>query len=120
MTLNKSTVLLQKRRWRIRKKISGTSQRPRLVVTFSHQHIYAQCIDDQNFSTLLFLSTLSRDLKNTPIKPNIEGARILGRIFGEKARQAGILSVVFDRAGRCYHGCVQAFADSARETGLLF
>lgn len=120
MALNKSTILLQKRRWRIRKKIHGTSHRPRLVVTFSHQHIYAQCINDQSSVTLFALSSLSRGLRDQSIKPNISGARALGIVFGQKAREAGISEVVFDRAGRSYHGCVQAFADAARESGLVF
>lgn len=120
MSLNKSTILLQKRRWRIRKKISGTANRPRLVVTFSHQHIYAQCIDDRKAATLLYISTLGNDLKAMDLKPNLEGAKTLGGILGEKAKKLGIESVVFDRAGRSYHGCVQVFADAARQAGLIF
>lgn len=120
MTLNKSTILLQKRRWRIRKKINGTSEKPRLVVTFSHQHIYAQCINDQTSSTIFALSSLSTALRSRSIKPNVSGAKVLGAIFGQQAKEIGIKQVVFDRAGKSYHGCVRAFADAARDSGLVF
>lgn len=113
-------VLLQKRRWRIRKKISGTAQRPRLVVSFTNAHIYAQCIDDTVGHTVVFLSTLSSDLKNKNLKPNIEGATQLGLDFAKKVIASGLSFVVFDRAGRSFHGCVKAFADAARSGGLIF
>lgn len=120
MALEKSKVLLQKRRWRIRKKIKGTADRPRLVVTFSHQHIYAQCIDDREGKTAVYLSTMGKDIKAKGIKPNLAGATQLGAMLGEKAKALGISQVVFDRAGRSYHGCVKAFADAARLAGLVF
>ena len=120
MALEKSKILLQKRLWRIRKKVNGTAARPRLVVKFSHQHIYAQCIDDRAGTTSIYVSTLAKDLKDKGLKPNVLGAAALGSILGEKAKAAGISQVVFDRAGRTYHGCVKAFAEAARSAGLIF
>lgn len=117
MKLKKKKVLLQRRRWRIRKKVKGTAERPRLSVHFSNKHIYAQCIDDKKGHTMLFLSSLTKD---SEIKANVEGATVLGKSFAEKAKSAGIESVVFDRSGRRYHGCVKSFADAAREGGLKF
>lgn len=120
MKLEKKKDLLQKRRWRIRRKITGTAERPRLVVRFTHQHIYAQCIDDTTGKSLIYFSTVSKDTREQKLKPNTAGAAELGRQLGEKAKAAGIEKVVFDRAGRRYHGCVKAFADAAREAGLQF
>lgn len=117
MKLEKKRALLQRRRWRIRKKIKGTAERPRLTVHFSNKHIYAQCIDDAKGHTLLFLSSLDKDLQ---VKSNVEGAATLGKVFAEKANSAGVETVVFDRAGRRYHGCVKSFAEAAREGGLKF
>ena len=118
MKLAKKRELAQKRRWRVRKKIRGTAERPRLTVCFTNQHVYAQCIDDQKGHTLVYLSTLSKD--SPGLKPNLEGAKALGTEIAKLAKEKGIERVVFDRAGRLYHGCVQAFADSARENGLQF
>jgi large subunit ribosomal protein L18 len=120
MSLDHKKVLKQKRRWRIRKKVRGTSARPRLCVHFSNQHIYAQCIDDTLGATLLYVSTLDADIKEEGIKPNIDGAEKLGKIVAKKATDKNIEQVVFDRAGRIYHGCVKTFADAAREGGLKF
>ena len=112
--------LAQKRRWRIRKKVVGTSERPRLSVHFSNKHIYAQAIDDTAGRTLTFVSTLGKELKEQKLQANNAGAAALGKAFGEKAKEAGIGKVVFDRNGRRYHGCVKTFADAAREAGLEF
>lgn len=112
--------LRQKRVWRIRKKISGTSERPRLCLTFSNKHIYAQAIDDSSSKTLLGLSSLSTALKSEGLSANKESAGKLGQAFAEKAIAAGITEVVFDRHGRPYHGRVQVFAEAAREGGLKF
>jgi large subunit ribosomal protein L18 len=120
MSLDHKKVLKQKRRWRIRKKVRGTPERPRLCVHFSNQHIYAQCIDDTAGTTLLYVSTLGKDLKEEAIKPNVAGAVKLGTLVAEQAKAKNIESVVFDRAGRIYHGCVKAFANAAREGGLNF
>jgi large subunit ribosomal protein L18 len=112
--------LLQKRRWRIRKKVAGTSVRPRLCVRFTAQHIYAQAIDDDKGSTLVFLGTLDPELRKQKLTANLTGAKALGSAFAAKAKAAGIASVVFDRSGARYHGKVKSFADAAREGGLQF
>lgn len=117
---NHKIVLKQKRRWRIRKKVKGTAERPRLCVHFSNQHAYAQCIDDLEGKTLLYVSTISKDLREEGLKPNVEGATKLGSIVAAKAKDAKIEKVVFDRSGRIYHGAVKAFAEAAREGGLTF
>ena len=120
MNLKKKKELLQKRRWRIRKKVRGTAERPRLSVRFTNKHIYAQCIDDVEGKTLVYLSSLSKDVADAKLHANVEGAAELGKRFGEKAKSSGVERVVFDRGGRLYHGCVKAFADATREAGLEF
>jgi large subunit ribosomal protein L18 len=112
--------LLQKRRWRIRKKVKGTSARPRLAVRFSAKNIYAQAINDDTATTLVFLSSLDPELRKQKVAANIAGAKTLGAAFAAKARAVGIGSVVFDRSGAPYHGKVKVFADAAREGGLSF
>ena len=112
--------LLQKRRWRIRKKVSGTGIRPRLSVKFSAKHIYAQAVNDETGATVVFLSSLDPGLRKQKIHANLDGARKLAAAFSAKAKAAGLASVVFDRSGARYHGKVKAFADAAREGGLVF
>ncbi len=112
--------LLQKRKWRIRKKVTGTAARPRLSVKFSGKHIYAQAVDDAAGATLVFLSTLDAEVKKSGAKSNVSGAKNLGAAFAAKAKAAGISAVVFDRNGRPYHGRVKTFAEAAREGGLQF
>jgi large subunit ribosomal protein L18 len=112
--------LLQKRRWRIRKKVTGTAARPRLSVKFSSQNIYAQIINDETGTTLAFLSTLDGELKKSKTKANLAGAKALGAAFAAKVKASGVTSVVFDRSGARYHGKVKTFADAAREAGLVF
>ena len=118
MKLQKKKQLLQKRRRRIRKKVRGTTERPRLAVCFTHKHIHAQCIDDLSGSTITYLSTVAKDAKGN--LPNVEGATIFGKLFGEKVKGAGIKKIVFDRSGRKYHGRVKAFADAVRDNGIEF
>ena len=118
-TIRKAS-LLQKRRWRIRKKVNGTAARPRLSVRFTTKHIYAQAIDDDAGTTLVFLGTLAPDLRKQKLTANLAGAKALGVAFAAKAKAAGIASVVFDRSGALYHGKVKVFADAAREGGLQF
>lgn len=113
-------ILLQKRRWRIRKKVTGTALRPRLCVRFTAKHVYAQAIDDDSGTTLVFLGSLDAELRKQKLKANIAGAKTLGVAFASKAKAAGIASVVFDRSGAPYHGKVKIFADAAREGGLQF
>jgi len=112
--------LLQKRRWRIRKKVFGSAARPRLAVRFTSKHIYAQAIDDETGTTLVFLSSLDADLRKQKLTSNLAGAKALGVAFALKAKAAGLSSVVFDRSGALYHGKVKVFADAAREGGLAF
>jgi len=118
MNLGKKRELLQKRRWRIRKKIVGTADRPRLTVRFTNKNIHAQCINDEQSSTIVAISTNEKDLKNH--LPNLDGSDKLGSLFGKRLLDAGIKTIVFDRAGRKYHGCVKAFAESVRKEGLEF
>ena len=118
MNLGKKRKLLQKRRWRIRKKITGTEVRPRLTVRFTNRNIHAQCINDDKAVTLVSASTNEKQLGDT--LPSVSGSEQIGVIIGKRIKDAGITSVVFDRAGRKYHGCVKAFADAVRKEGLEF
>jgi len=118
MKLQKKNSLAQKRRYRIRKKIKGTSERPRLSVHFSNKHIYAQCIDDVAGHTIAYASSVGG--KDDTVKANKDGALKLGKVIADKAKAASVESVVFDRSGRRYHGCIKSFAEAAREGGLKF
>jgi large subunit ribosomal protein L18 len=111
-----------RRHIRLRKKISGTSERPRLSVFRSLHHIYAQVIDDTKGNTLLMVSTLDPELrKNLAGKSgNIEAAKLIGNVVAKKALEKGITKVVFDRGGQIFHGRVAALATAAREGGLEF
>ena len=120
MNTTRKASLLQKRRWRIRKKVNGTAARPRLCVRFTTKHIYAQAIDDDKGATLVFLGSLDAGLRKDKITANLAGAKALGVAFAIKAKAAGIASVVFDRSGAPYQGKVKVFADAAREGGLQF
>ena len=120
MSTSSKSTLLQKRRWRIRKKVNGTALRPRLCVRFTAKHVYAQAIDDDAGSTLVFLGTLDPELRKQKHAANLAGAKALGIAFAAKAKAAGIASVVFDRSGAPYQGKVKVFADAAREGGLQF
>ena len=108
-----------KRHLRVRKKISGTPERPRLSVYRSEKNIYAQIIDDINAVTLVSASTLDKDL-NLKVGGNKEAAKLVGELIAKRAVDKGITEVVFDRGGYVYHGRVQVLADSAREAGLKF
>jgi large subunit ribosomal protein L18 len=110
-----------KRKKRIRKKLSGSPERPRLTVFRSDKHIYAQIIDDSVGSTLATASTLSPDYKQLdPLKGKVEAAKRVGELIARKAKVQGITKVVFDRSGYIYHGRVRALADAARQAGLDF
>ena len=113
-------ILLQKRRWRIRKKVTGTAIRPRLAVRFTAKHVYAQAIDDDTSTTLVFLGSLDAELRKQKLRANVAGAKVLGAAFALKAKAVGIAAVVFDRSGAPYQGKVKVFADAAREGGLQF
>ena len=109
-----------KRKIRIRKKISGTVERPRLVVYRSNLHIYAQIVDDAAGSTLAATSTLTLSKSGTALRPNLEGATRVGQEIAKLAKEKNISSVVFDRNGYLYHGRIKAVAEGAREGGLQF
>ncbi len=111
--------LRERRRRRIRKKVKGTEQRPRLSVFRSNRHIYAQVIDDSRGHTLASASTMEKGLELAGMKKS-EQAREIGRLIAERARAAGVDSVVFDRGGNLYHGRVKSLAEGAREGGLKF
>jgi large subunit ribosomal protein L18 len=113
-------ILLQKRRWRIRKKVAGTAARPRLCVRFTSKHVYAQAVDDEAGKTLVFLGSIDPELRKQKLKANLASAKTLGEAFATKAKAAGISAVVFDRSGAPYHGKVNTFADAARAGGLKF
>ena len=110
---------LARRHRRVRGKISGTAQRPRMCVTRSNNNIYVQIVDDVARKTLIGVSTLGPDFKATGKKGStVEGAAAIGEIVGKKAVEAGITEIVFDRGGHLYHGRVKAVAEAAREAGL--
>lgn len=109
---------LKRRHFRVRNKITGTAERPRLVVYRSLRHIYAQLVDDLTGKTLAAASTLA-DCKGT-YGGNADAAKAVGTAIAQKAKDKNITNVVFDRGGRKYHGRVKALADAARESGLKF
>ena len=110
-----------KRKKRVRKKIIGTRQRPRLSVFRSLKHIYAQIIDDEAGNTLISASTLSPELKDSPsTQGNVSAAKQVGTLIARRAKEHQIESVIFDRGGNLYHGRIKALADAAREEGLQF
>lgn len=117
-----------RRHKRVRKKVSGTSLRPRLNVFRSNRHIYCQIIDDTQGITLISASTLDEEVKNSILSEKkksgkwskIDSAKIVGFAIAKRAIQKGIKNVVFDRGGYLYHGRVKALAEAAREGGLIF
>jgi large subunit ribosomal protein L18 len=119
--MNRRMTARLSRKRRIRKKLSGTGERPRLSVFRSARHIYVQIVDDLQGRTLASASTLSKEIREklTGLKKS-ETAKEVGRLLAEKAKQQGISQVVFDRNGFLYHGRVKAVADSCREHGLVF
>jgi len=122
MIKNNKYERLQKKKARIKKKISGTTVRPRLTVYRSVKHVYAQIIDDTTGATIVSASSLSKDLKDeiAKVKTPIEVCKIVGKAAAAKAIEKNIKEVVFDRNGYIYHGRVKAIADGAREGGLKF
>ncbi len=111
-----------KKKIRVRKKISGTAERPRVCVYRSLTQIYTQIIDDNNRTTLVAASSLSKEIEKEikAAKSKIEKSKVVGKFLAEKAAEKGINSVVFDRSGYRYHGRIQAVAEGAREGGLKF
>jgi len=114
---SRKTASRLRRQVRVRKKISGTAQRPRLVVTRSSRHLFAQVVDDVAGKTLVSASTMEPDLRGSDADKSAK-AKTVGGLIAERAKAAGIDSVVFDRAGHKYHGRLAALADGAREGGL--
>jgi large subunit ribosomal protein L18 len=108
-----------RRHLRVRKKVTGTTVRPRLVVNRSTRHIHAQVVDDTRGFTLVAASTLEADLRAADGDKTAAATQV-GKLLAERAKAAGIDSVVFDRGGRRYHGRIAALADGAREAGLSF
>ncbi len=107
----------QKRQNRVRARVNGTQERPRLNVFRSLNHIYAQVIDDSQGRTLVTASTLDKDVAESP---KIDQAKAVGKLVAERAKTAGVKKVVFDRGGYLYHGRIKALAEGAREGGLDF
>jgi large subunit ribosomal protein L18 len=121
MRTEKKRQRAQRRHWRVRLKISGTKERPRMSVCFTNRNIHVQFIDDSEGATLAAASSAS---KSTPhrekLAANVNSARIMGALAAKAALAKGIKEVVFDRGGALYHGKAKALADAAREAGLKF
>jgi len=114
-------ILRQRRHDRVRKKVGGTTERPRLAVYRSEHHIYAQVIDDTQGRTLAAASTLDPTIRgDVKYGGNVQAAKAVGSLVAQRASEQGIKKVVFDRGGFAYHGRVAALADAAREAGLDF
>jgi large subunit ribosomal protein L18 len=110
-----------KRKKRVRSRVIGTSERPRLNVFRSLKHIYAQAIEDTTGKTLASASSLSSELKGSLRYPgNVEAAKKVGELIAKKCLEKGIQKVVFDRSGYLYHGRIKALAEAARSSGLIF
>ena len=119
MSIDHKVIRRQKLRWRIRTKIHGTAQKPRLSVFRSNKDIYAQLIDDNTGTTMASVNSRQKDLaSNTGTK--VEKSMLVGKAIAQKAKDLGIETCVFDRGGYLYHGRVKAVADGAREGGLDF
>jgi large subunit ribosomal protein L18 len=119
MRTEKKQKLKQLRRWRIRKKVTGTSARPRMAVCFTNENIHVQFIDDDAGKTIAAASTVSKTVAKETAA-NVKGAKTIGELAAKNALGKGIKEVVFDRGGMRYHGKVKALADAAREAGLKF
>lgn len=115
------TKVREKKHMKLRNRFSGTAERPRLAVYRSNMHIYAQIIDDDAQKTLVSAATVQKDIKAELEKTNDSAAAAyVGKVIAQRALEAGIKEVVFDRGGYVYHGKVKALADAAREAGLEF
>jgi large subunit ribosomal protein L18 len=119
MRTEKKQKLKQLRRWRIRKKVVGSSVRPRMAVCFTNENIHVQFIDDDAGVTLAAASTVGKTVPKETAA-NVAGAKTIGSLAAKQALDKGIKEVVFDRGGMRYHGKVKALADAAREAGLKF
>jgi len=119
MRTEKKLKLKQLRHWRIRKRVTGTSERPRMSVRFTGENIHVQFIDDTVGKTIAAISTVSKG-ETKELSANVAGAKKIGAIAAKNAMDKGITAVVFDRGGTRYHGKIKALADAAREAGLKF
>lgn len=117
--MNNKSVARQKIRYRIRKRVAGTTTAPRLSVFRSNTDIYAQLIDDSNGVTIASASSKQKDI-SAQKGPKIEKSKMVGEAIAKKATELGVTKVIFDRSGYLYHGRVKAVADGAREGGLVF
>jgi large subunit ribosomal protein L18 len=121
MRTEQKQILEKKRRWRIRKQISGSAERPRMSVRFTGKNIHVQFIDDSVGNTLASITTLSKSLPDrASLGANGASAKKIGQLAAELAASKGIQQVVFDRSGARYHGKVKILAEAAREAGLKF
>lgn len=121
ITKNDKNKARLRRHLRVRKKITGTTERPRLNIFRSSKHMYAQLIDDVKGVTIASASTVDKELRDQVGNGgNVEAAGKVGALIAERAKKAGVSQVVFDRGGYLYHGRVKALADAAREAGLEF
>jgi len=119
--LNKTKEARLKRKRRVRKKVYGTQERPRLTVFRSARHMYAQVVVDTTGNTLTAASTLDKEVREHPrFESKVEAARFVGKLVAQRAMKKGVTGVVFDRNGFLYHGRVRAVAAAAREQGLDF
>jgi len=109
-----------KRHQRIRRKVHGTAEQPRLCVTKTLRHLHAQVVDDESARTLVSASTVEPEIRTLISGPNTQAAQVLGTRLAQRARDAGVETVVFDRGGHPYHGVISAFAEACREGGLRF
>ena len=116
---NKKAVARKRRHTRVRKKVTGTASRPRLVVSRSTRHLFVQVVDDTAGTTLASASTMEADLRAFDGDKSAKAKKV-GELLAERAKSAGVEAVVFDRGGNKYHGRVAALADGAREGGLAF
>lgn len=120
INLRQRNEIRQRVHTRIREKMSGTAERPRLNVYRSLNHIYTQVIDDANGTTIASASTISKKGEGKKAGGNVAAAKEVGKLIAERAQAAGVKKVVFDRGGYLYHGRIKALADAAREAGLEF
>ncbi|PLW94259.1 MAG: 50S ribosomal protein L18 [Marinilabiliales bacterium] len=116
---NKKEYSRKRIKMRIRKVVNGNAERPRMTVFRSNKEIYVQLIDDANGKTLLSASSREKEIADQKVQ-KLEKAKLVGKLIAEKAKEAGIVNVVFDRNGYKYHGRVKSLADAAREGGLKF
>lgn len=120
MKLETKKILEQKRRWRVRRKVKGTAERPRLAVCFSNKHVYAQCIDDKAGKTLAALCTTGKELKARRFSLNVAGAKLVGENSARSSRLLASRRSFSTGARARYHGCVKTFADAVRSAGINF